>query len=128
MFPLEKGGQLAAWLDQGLLAAREFQDWLTKSEYYQPLMQAELDIVCYALVADTASASSERSTTSIPAGCAEELHLAMIELPLDLVRTYLPQLEADTATVTCLRSVLMKPEHKDWLPEITAILEQCASE
>jgi len=127
LFPLEKGGQLAAWLDQGLLAAREFQDWLTKSEYYQPLVQAELDIVCYALVADTASASSERARQVFQQAAQKELHLAMIELPLDLVRTYLPQLEADTATVTCLRSVLMKPEHKDWLPEITAILEQCAS-
>lgn len=127
LFPLEKGGQFTAWLDQGLLAAREFQDWLASSEYYAPLIQAELDIVCYARVAETASESSKRARQVFEQAARKELHLAMIELPVELVQTYLPQLEADSATVTCLRSVLMKPEHRDWLPRITAILEECAS-
>jgi hypothetical protein len=28
--------------------------------------------------------------------------------------------------VTCLRSVLMKPEHADWVERIVSILEDCA--
>ena len=51
----------------------------------------------------------------------------MIELPLDLVNTYVAELEADVVTVTCLRSVLMKPEHHQWLEQIVAILEECAA-
>ena len=40
----------------------------------------------------------------------------------------MPELEANADTVTCLRSVLMKPEHRDWLDKITAILEDVVQE
>jgi len=127
LFPLEAGGQMTEWLDQGLLAAREFWERLDASEHYQPLMQPELDIVCYALTADTASASSRRARDVFALAAKKELHLALIELPTSLVRTYSPDLASDAETVTCLRSVLMKPEHREWLPRIMAILEECAS-
>ena len=90
-------------------------------------MSPELDIVCYALIADKASESSVKARRVFELAAQKELHLAMIELPVDLVKTYVPGLESDVETVTCLRSVLMKPEHKDWLPQIMAILEECAS-
>lgn len=127
LFPLEKGGQLSAWLDQGLLAARSFWERLDASDNYEPLMSPELDIVCYALTADKASDSSAKARKVFELAAQRELHLAMIELPVDLVKTYAPGFESDVETVTCLRSVLMKPEHKDWLPQIMAILEECAS-
>ena len=127
LFPLEKGGQLSTWLDQGLLAARSFWEHLAASENYQPLMSPELDIVCYAVTADKASNSSVKARRVFELAAQKELHLAMIELPVDLVRTFVPGLEPDVGNVTCLRSVLMKPEHKDWLPQIMAILEECAS-
>jgi len=127
LFPLEKGGQLSTWLDQGLLAARSFWERLDASDNYQPLMSPELDIVCYALTAGKASESSVKARHVFELAAQKELHLAMIELPVDLVKTYVPGLESDVETVTCLRSVLMKPEHKDWLPQIMAILEECAS-
>lgn len=127
LFPLEKGGQLSTWLDQGLLAARSFWERLDASDNYQPLMRPELDIVCYALTADKASDSSAKARRVFERAAKKELHLAMIELPVDLVRTSVPGLEPDVETVTCLRSVLMKPEHNDWLPKIMAILEECAS-
>jgi glutamate/tyrosine decarboxylase-like PLP-dependent enzyme len=127
LFPLEKGGQLGNWLDQGLLAAREFWQQLDGSEHYQPLMQPQLDIVCYSCCADTASAASEKARSVFELAASKELHLAMIELPAELVSKYQPQMECEVATVTCLRSVLMKPEHREWLPRIMEILEECAS-
>jgi len=127
LFPLEAGGQMTEWLDQGLLAAREFWERLGASEHYQPLMQPELDIVCYALVADTAGGSSQKAREVFALAARRDLHLALIELPASLVKTYLPDLANDAETVTCLRSVLMKPEHREWLPKIMAILEECAS-
>ncbi|MDH3434260.1 MAG: aminotransferase class V-fold PLP-dependent enzyme [Gammaproteobacteria bacterium] len=127
MFPLEKGGQLAAWLDLGLLAAREFWQRLSVSDHYQPLLQPELDIVVYAVAADNAQQASDRSRRVFSLAAKRDLHLAMIELPVELVRTCLPDLEANAETVTCLRSVLMKPEHKEWLDGIMKILDECAA-
>ena len=40
---------------------------------------------------------------------------------------YAEDMEVNTATVTCLRSVLMKPEHGEWLDQIMGILERAAS-
>lgn len=128
LFPLESGGQLSKWLDQSLLAARDFWQHLDNSEHYQPLIQPELDIVVYAANADTAEDASARARRIFSAAAEHDLHLALIELPVALVQTRLPDLHADSQTVTCLRSVLMKPEHGEWLDRITAILERCGED
>ena len=127
LFPLEKGGQLAQWLDSGLLAAQEFWQRLDPSNHYQALMQPELDIVVYAVNATDAKTATDSARRVFSLAAKKDLHLAMIELPVDLVRTRLPDLENNADTVTCLRSVLMKPEHKDWLDRIVGILDECAS-
>jgi len=128
LFPLQKGGQLAEWLDLGLLAAQEFWRRLNVSKHYQALMQPELDIVVYAVTAAASGESSDRARRIFSLAAKKDLHLAMIKLPVEIVRNYLPELEANTETVTCLRSVLMKPEHGDWLGRIMDILEDCAKE
>jgi glutamate/tyrosine decarboxylase-like PLP-dependent enzyme len=128
LFPLEQGGQLAEWLDLGLLAAQEFWRRLSASKKFQPLMQPELDIVVYALAAADAQAASDSARRVFSLAAQHDLHLAMIELPFGLVQSYLPELQANAETVTCLRSVLMKPEHKEWLDRIMTILEECGTE
>jgi hypothetical protein len=35
-------------------------------------------------------------------------------------------MERDRPTLTCLRSVLMKPEHREWAERIWEILDQAA--
>jgi glutamate/tyrosine decarboxylase-like PLP-dependent enzyme len=127
LFPLEKGGQMARWLDDCLLAARDFWQLLDASGHYQPLMRPELDIVCYAVNAGAASVSAERARKVFEEAARRDLHLAMIELPVQLVARYVDGLEADQETVTCLRSVLMKHEHREWLPQVMAILEAAAA-
>jgi hypothetical protein len=89
-------------------------------------MEPELDIVVYAAAAPDASASSGRARRIFARAAEHDLHLAMTELPVALVQRYAPTLEANAATITCLRSVLMKPEHGDWLDEIMDILERSA--
>jgi hypothetical protein len=42
-----------------------------------------------------------------------------------MLNVYAPGIWANTDTVTCLRSVLMKPEHDAWLERIMEILEAC---
>jgi hypothetical protein len=90
-------------------------------------MRPELDIVVYAAVANSASASTERAREIFARAAKQELHLAMMDLPIELVKTYLPDIRADVETVTCLRSVLMKPEHREWLDRIMQLLETSAS-
>ena len=128
LFPLEKGGQLSQWLDCSLLAARALWQQLTDSEYYRPLMRPELDIVVYAVNAPDALEASSRARRIFELAAKKDLHLAMMQLPVELVRPYHPQLEANSETVTCLRSVLMKPEHIEWLEQIGEILDDCGRE
>jgi hypothetical protein len=63
-----------------------------------------------------------KSRAIFAAAAREGLHLAVAELPVK----FWPQLapEGQRATVTCLRSVLMKPEHLRWLPQIVEKLER----
>jgi tyrosine decarboxylase/aspartate 1-decarboxylase len=127
LFPLVKGGELADSLDSSLQAARDFHALLKASENYLPLMEPELDIVVYAAVAADAASSSARTRQIFARAAEQELHLAMIELPVELVSHYAPDMERTAETVTCLRSVLMKPEHKAWLGSIMEILESSAA-
>ena len=127
LFPLTKDGQFAQWLDQGIDSAQDFWRRLNDSEHYQPLMRPELDIVAYAAVANSALTSTKRARDIFARAAEQELHLAMMDLPIEFVKTYLPEMQADADTVTCLRSVLMKPEHREWLDRIMHILETSAS-
>ena len=125
MLPLDKGGQMSAWLDDCLLAARDFWQRLTDSERYTPLMQPELDIVVYAVNADDAATSSDRAREVFRAAADQQLHLATIAVPGELAAHYLPDMAMNAETLLCLRSVLMKPEQRDWLDRIMDILERC---
>ena len=127
MFPLVKGGELAQDLDKSLLAARDFHERLRSSDQYVPLMSPELDIVVYALAAPDAKSSSERARNVFARAAEQQLHLAMIELPTALVTRYATDMESNSETITCLRSVLMKPEHQEWLDTIMDILETSAN-
>ena len=128
LFPLVKGGKLADNLDKSLLAARDFHGRLGRSDRFVPLMRPDLDIVVYALAAPNAKAASERARMVFARAAEMDLHLAMIELPTSLVKLYAPDMDSNAGTLTCLRSVLMKPEHQDWLDAIMEILEKCATD
>ena len=128
LFPLVSGGQFAQWLDQSLLAAQDLWRHLCDSEWYQPLMQPELDIVVYAVAAPDAIDASQCARRVFACAAEKDLHLAMIELPVETVRVWMPEMTANAETVTCLRSVLMKPEHRDWVADIVRILEECATD
>ena len=67
---------------------------------------------------------SSRRAQAVFDACAErDLHLALVQLP----RTWF---EADAPAgelVTCLRSVLMKPEHEQWIDEIWRRLDEAGA-
>jgi hypothetical protein len=62
------------------------------------------------------------------AAAKRNLHLAVAELPAAFFETKgMPVLEG-RRTVTCLRCVLMKPEHREWIPPIWEILSESTDE
>jgi glutamate/tyrosine decarboxylase-like PLP-dependent enzyme len=140
LFPLERGGELGDNLDKSLQAARDFHERLKNSEHFLSLMPPELDIVVYAVAAAGAKAASEGARRVFARAAEQDLHLALIELPLALVQAYAPGFDVNTGTdtikseyvnagtVTCLRSVLMKPEHHAWLDTIMGVLEKSAAD
>ena len=90
------------------------------------MMEPELDIVVYAVNAETTSAASARAREVFDKAAQRELHLALIELPSDLFAAYAPDIAINSETVICLRSTLMKPEHEAWVERLTALLEASA--
>lgn len=126
LLPPVPGGDFAKGMDACLRAARLFWQRLDASSTFTPLMQPELDIVVYAVNADTTRESARRAREVFEEAAKRNLHLALIELPAHLVNKYAPQITVNSETVACLRSVLMKPEHEDWVDRLTALLEASA--
>jgi len=128
LLPPVGGGKFASGLDDCLLAARDFWNRLRPSEYFLPLMQPELDIVVYAVAAPDTMTASKRARQVFEQAADHDLHLALIELPVSLARQYLPNVVENSKSITCLRSVLMKPEHREWCQRIVTLLDASAKE
>ena len=123
LFPMDVDGDFAHSLDQSLLAARAMWDRVEQSDNFKALMPPELDIVIYAVNGADAATISERASEIFQRAASKNLHLALLELPIDMVRHYWPELIANRDTVRVLRSCLMKPEHLAWLDDIWQVLE-----
>jgi glutamate/tyrosine decarboxylase-like PLP-dependent enzyme len=127
LLPMNRGGEFARSLDNCLLAARVLWDRLAESNHYQPLMRPEIDIVVYAANAADIAESNSKAKQIFARAAGKNLHLALIELPAQMVKHYWPELDGEEETITCLRSCLMKPEHIDWIDRIVSILEESAN-
>jgi len=128
LLPLEKGGEFAKSLQQCRDAAMEFYRSLAADPRFFVGPAPELDIVVFAPTAKSVSKASGL-TRRIFETCGEQnLHLAVAELPVDLFEAKLAQMERDQAALSCLRSVLMKPEHLEWIPRIWEILSRATDE
>ena len=128
LLPPVPGGTFAASLDTSIAAARRFHGMLSGNPHFVPLMEPELDIVVWMVKAQDTEAASLLARRIFALAAAQDLHLATIELPTEFVRPYAPDLDANTETVTCLRSVLMKPEHDAWLEPINRILDSAVKQ
>jgi glutamate/tyrosine decarboxylase-like PLP-dependent enzyme len=124
MLPMNRGGEFSKMLDKSILAARALQERLQNSETFRPLVTPQLDIVVYGVDAPDARSASVRAREVFKEAAKQDLHLALIDLPTSLVRHYWSELEPNQETVSCLRSVLMKPEHLDWVDDIYDELER----
>jgi hypothetical protein len=99
-------------------AALELHALLASDERFIPGVPPELDIVTWAARAETAAESSERARAIFANAAEAGLHLALAELPA----AFFGDPWGEDGTVTALRSVMMKPQHRAQVRNIHALL------
>ena len=139
LLPLVRGGEFAQSLAKCRSAALALYEKLRSDRRFIVASPPELDILVWAPRPDTSrpcpsgsaprparvSEISELSRRLFAEAAQRNLHLALAHLPARFFA--LDGLEPDSDTLTCLRSVLMKSEHLDWLPRIWAILDEATT-
>jgi glutamate/tyrosine decarboxylase-like PLP-dependent enzyme len=126
LLPLRPDGEFAEGLARGRAAALELDRRLRIDARFEALAGGgpELDIVVWMMKAATAEKASDLGQ-SIFAGCARRnLHLALVQLP----KFWFGPATSNEEHATCLRSVLMKPEHEAWLNRIWEELSAACSD
>jgi glutamate/tyrosine decarboxylase-like PLP-dependent enzyme len=121
LLPLTPGGEFARGLAQSRRAAQELDRRLRQEKRFEALAAGgpELDIVVWKAAAATQEQASELAQRIFVACATRDLHLALVQLREFWFRPLVSALEtAETQLLTCLRSVLMKPEHEAWLDRI----------
>ena len=116
LLPLEPGGEFAAGLASGRRAALEMDRRLRADSRFEPLAGCvpELDILVWKIRAQSAETASALAQSIFSACARRNLHLALVQLP----QFWFGSAGGSGESVTCLRSVLMKPEHEVWLDRI----------
>ncbi len=122
LLPLQRGGEFAQGLERGREAALALYSKLKLNDNFVTAFEPELDIVIFAPRAATITQMSTRSRKIFAAAAEQNLHLAVADLPVALFPNLDPAISRDHAKLTALRSVLMKPEHLDWIDRIWHIL------
>ncbi len=128
LLPLKKDGEFARGLERGRKAALALFEKVRADEHFVTAFAPELDIVVFAPKAPSVSEASVLSRQVFEAAARHDLHLAVAELPVRFWEANLGAMKRDRETMTCLRSVLMKPEHLDWVDRIWGILSSAADE
>jgi glutamate/tyrosine decarboxylase-like PLP-dependent enzyme len=122
LLPLIPGGDFSAGLDRSHHAAQSLFARIETDPRFIAGPPPQLDIVVWALSASSLGESSRLAQEAFDHAAQENLHLALVHLPVAFLGVeHWPGARADDK-VTCLRSVLMKPEHDQWIPEIWARL------
>jgi tyrosine decarboxylase / aspartate 1-decarboxylase len=128
LLPLKKGGEFARGLERGRNAALALFEKLLADARFMTAFAPELDIVVFAPKAASVSEASALSRKIFEAAAKRDLHLAVAELPIRFWAANLEAMKLDRETLICLRSVLMKPEHFDWVDRIWDVLTASAQE
>jgi glutamate/tyrosine decarboxylase-like PLP-dependent enzyme len=127
LLPLIPDGEFATGLGRSRAAALEFDRRLRRDARFKALAAGvpQLDIVVWNLKAESWERNAEL-TQKIFVGCATRgLHLALVQLPQFWFQG--PG-SGGSELGSCLRSVLMKPEHEAWLGTIWERLSEACQE
>ena len=112
LLPLTPGGAFAQGLAASHRAALELDRRLREDRSFEPFSgKPELDIVAWQVRAGSIEEKSSRAQKIFDRAAGLKLYLALVQLPDAM---FASQFGAHPgALVTCLRSVLMKPEHEE---------------
>ncbi len=130
LLPYERGGEFAQSLEQCRGAALDLYGRLKAESRFLTAFPPQLDIVIWAVRADSVEASSWLAQRLFDRAAGLDLHLALARVPTSFFPdgTWPTRSDAQAEQVLCLRSVLMKPEHRDWMAAIWERLEKALEE
>jgi glutamate/tyrosine decarboxylase-like PLP-dependent enzyme len=124
MLPLTASG-LGSVLKKAREATVQFSNLLKESSSFQLYQESDLDIVGYFPIPEKLKTSeiNKRSLTVFEDGMNREdpsdsYHLSLFKIPADRFTARFPNYQADTETVQILRSVFMKEEHSEFVPDL----------
>lgn len=125
LLPLAPGGEFAAGLAAGRRAALELHRRLQEDGRFTTMSAGgpELDIVVWKVHEDSPERASVLAHKVFDQAAEKHLHLALVQLPQSW---FAGSAAGNREWVTCLRSVLMKPEHETWLDKIWERLSAAA--
>lgn len=129
IFPLTEAG-LGAGLIQSRKAALDWHSLISKSENLMSYQVPELDILTYLPVTKSMSSldqiSNEIMVQASQGPKIDQIHVATYSVKPDQLAARNINLQTDTDHARILRSVLMKPEHVDWVPHLHQTLDELA--
>ncbi len=128
LLPLVRGGEFSRGLMRGREAALDLYQRLQNDARFLPAFRPELDILIWAMKTDTVQKSSKLAQSIFARAAQHDLHLALFQAPVEFFPDGSWKRAKAGEKVTCLRSVLMKPEHLDWTDEIWQRLDQSVKE
>jgi glutamate/tyrosine decarboxylase-like PLP-dependent enzyme len=133
VLPLDAHSGLGAVLRRCRRAALNLAELLRTSSRLSLLLEPELDIVVFFPDAATRSATaiSRRSDALFKlamSGRENPVYLSKLRVKTSMLRARYPDVLDDAEWTTVLRSVLMKPEHADWVERIHATIEEYLQE
>jgi tyrosine decarboxylase/aspartate 1-decarboxylase len=129
LLPCVAGGEFAHGLEAGRTAALTLHSHLAACPgFILPIAPPQLDIVVWAVRDETPEASSARAQAVFDHARTHDLYLALAKLPVSFFPAQTWPAAHPGDQVTCLRSVLMKPEHLAWIDEIWRRLKQAANQ
>ncbi len=121
LFPLVPDGEFARGLSDGRAAALALYERIKQDGRFVTGAPPELDILVWAPRAKRISEASALTQRIFDEAARRQLHLALVTLPVHLIDV--EDMQRDRDTIICLRSVLMKPEHREWVDRIWSILD-----
>ena len=123
LFPLVTGGEFSKRLDASHHAANLLYEKVRQDPRFIGLQEPSIDIVIWAPKAKSVKAISKLSKQVFDRAAKKNLHLALLNYPTRLLPPHWDGIKRDNDHVTCLRSVLMKPEHEVWVDDIWRVVQ-----
>ncbi|CAN5167988.1 aminotransferase class V-fold PLP-dependent enzyme [soil metagenome] len=124
LFPLTEDG-LGVYLKSTKGAANLLYKALNSSDEFECFNNPELDILgyfpvpCDRKMSEITTLSRKLFSAGVKAAPKDGFHLSLYNMNAHAFSATFPDYEADTDTVTILRSVMMKPEHELFITKLT---------